>query len=189
MRVLSVDPALGGSGWVVLDTSDDLSTITVGPYGVIDATKTVKEYDRTVRKSLDASTLALMKLPALFESLITDHHIEHVCCESPFMHRLPMAFRSLSLVVYQLRLAAFRTIQAPVCGISPQEAKRVMTGRGGAEKHEVQAAVLAHPQIIIPEDIRADLEAQESHVFDAIGVGYTYVHHLRKGTLDRVIKK
>lgn len=125
MRILGIDPGSHHLGWGIIDVAGNKLTHVAS--GTLDA-------------PAEALVLRLVYLGGALEALVSTHKPQSAAVESIFHARNAQS----ALILGHARgaiLYCLGRLQLPVAAYTPGQIKQANTGRGAAQKHQVQSMV------------------------------------------------
>lgn len=175
LRILAFDPANTDMGWAVLVCDLKTNSIHVEVSGVIKGKNMCSGFPRWARVRLSKPFLSSIRVYDLIKNLIHTYKVHFTCSESAFFGRFPQVWASLSIVIYNIRRAAFEILHDDVHVVAPSETKRTVSGKGRSGKDAVKNGVLKYKNLTFspPTDGRKITELEE-HEYDAIGHGIAF---------------
>jgi len=175
IRILSIDPAGGISGWSVLEYYPDKKQVVILRHGLIKGEQVAKELKKTMMPAFSRQYTVLCAIRDTVAGLVLQEKPDYVACEGPFAHRFVAAYASLKLVVDRIRQAVHQVMNRDIYEMQPTEVKMDLTGKGTASKDEMREALLSHKSIVTTPTTRLTLKDAAEHEIDAIGVGYSFI--------------
>jgi Holliday junction resolvasome RuvABC endonuclease subunit len=170
---LVFDPGLANTAWTVIELRPGEKRITVVRYGLIQLTKEAKRVIH--RADVDKYGIRVVTLGMLEDSLqelFQEHKPDFIVTEDVFWHPgRPTAYTALLQWITILERFGFKNGMC-VYKVPTRSAKQVITGNGGADKDNIQAAVLANTDIKFKQ--RSTLDELSEHEADSIAVGWYF---------------
>jgi len=176
LKIFSVDPATGKSGWsVLLVESLRPLVIRVLAHGQLDGQKLLRT-KKELQLSFQKQYCVLDALYEAYVNLITEHSPDVVVSEGAFGYKHLNALISLTLAINTLRRASHTTIGKDVYEIAPMSTKKAFSGVGNADKDMMRRAYLASTYLT-----RTDVVDISEHEIDSVAhaVGYIKIHLLK----------
>lgn len=158
LRLISFDPSITNTGWVVCDYTHDNGLVLVD-FGVIKTVKAGVSWDDTLTRAQE-----------IYEEvghLLHDTKLQLVLHEMPPVgsgHTMHNAYAPI-VSSTAVRCAATQA-HLPVGMVAANRVKKYLTGDSYADKKAVQKALIA---------IYADLPKMNEHAYDALGIAHVYV--------------
>ncbi len=171
LRIFSVDPATGKSGWALLELiSLAPLTIKVLETGQIDGDKLFRQ-KKEMAKTFQRQFCVLDALYDEYHRLVTLFKPDVVVSESAFGYTHMSALISLTLAIHQLRSVTHSVLGKDLITVPPTISKKSFTGSGAADKDAMRKAYYTVPFLIRPEDH----EDPSEHAIDAVSHGCGYI--------------
>lgn len=182
LRILAFDPAITDMGWAYILFDTEKKIYVVQESGVIHGNKLTAGM-QTYQKRFQKSFMTSMKMYDAVVDLIFKFRPQYIASEGAFYSKYPQAWASLSIVIHTLRRAWYYTIEASLTEavnktmgddvylVAPMETKKIITGKGMADKDQMKAGVLAYKNLYIKSPNKKNLA---EHEYDAIGHGVTF---------------
>jgi Holliday junction resolvasome RuvABC endonuclease subunit len=164
--ILGLDMGFAGLGWSVTELGHTEPGDRVLELGVIVTKITPKKRRAFVS---DDNVRRTAEIYVALRALVDRHRIRMVCAESFVYHRGIKASAKMGLA-WGAMIALTTERDLPLLEASPQDVKKVLTGKATATKTEVQEAVLARYKGRI--DLAGLTDVSESlyeHPFDSVG--------------------
>ena len=159
MRVLSFDQSLSNTGWCLLVEREGR------PW--VETTGMIKtEGD----KSMPSKLARGLEMHNSMVEVIDLMQPDFITYETPVGGPAMMSADS-SLLAAQALVIAAAAFEVPTQTVASGRLKRHLTGSGKATKKEVKEAVLAR----MPDLVERKVKPLNEHIFDAIGVGLTFL--------------
>lgn len=172
IKVLCFDPGMGTTGWSLIHYIVDNGNCVVEKYGLLKPnriTSHVAMRDECNRYGKDV--MALCELESNVKELIELYTPDYVVSEDIFYFPgRPMAYVALSQWFTTIKLLCKR-FHLPVYKVPTKIAKKEIFGYGGANKIDVQDAILANNRISFKTKPPKELD---EHVADSIAVGVAF---------------
>lgn len=169
VRIMGFDPG-GKLGMAVLEVNLITERVCVKMAGTLSSDKAPTRYP--VVFEYHGAPIARHHFVKDELRCIFDQYRPHVVAsEAPFMGRLPQVFKSLVLLVYNIRLALFDyDTHKPLILLDPPSVKKSVGAKGRSDKDVMKEAVMKL-------DIESDVVLSEldEHGIDAIAVAYSQV--------------
>lgn len=189
-RIIAVDPAVGLSGWVVLDVEclDPLS-IRVIDHGKIDGAKLVR--DLNIKKpNFTKQYCVTTALRAFYGELAERFRPHKFVSEGAFGHLHLSAFTSLTLIIREIRHVSEQYLNDDVATVPPTVSKLSFTENGGADKDLMRICYKVIPWLIrLPRSQNGTEEEISEHEIDAISHGCAYVRAFMTQTVTWISGK
>lgn len=182
VRVLAFDPAITDMGWAYILYDTEKKVYVVQETGIIQGSKLtsgMKLYEKRFQKAF----MTAMKMYDVIVGLIFKFRPHYIASEGAFYSKFPQAWASLSIVIHTLRRAWYYTIESSLTEavtttmgddvylVAPMETKKIITGKGQADKDQIKAGILKFKNLFIKSPNKTKLT---EHEYDAIGHGVTF---------------
>lgn len=177
LRVIGIDPGTDTLGVSVLDVCLATNRISL----VSSQTFSGLQMSRNYRWVSDVHGDKIARLKAHEENLyyiFCDMQPHEVICESPFLGRLPAAFRALIECLDAIRSALMRyDDRIPLLTVDPPTVKNALgvNGKSG-DKSLMRHGVLRLTTLENPNNVA--LEQLDEHSIDSIAVAYVRANHV-----------
>ncbi len=182
-NILSFD--IGANlGWChgIVDLRNGLE-FTVSDHGVVSMQNLLKTRAHTFSSAYDNKSIKLFLYEQTVTELINRRKFDAYVTEDVFMNpRLPTAYEMLVLYRGVVERCVLSQKNCPLVRVAATSAKLAVSGTGGADKDQVQLAVLNHPDI----NFRRPTNVLSEHEADAIANGFAYAKGLTSFQFDGV---
>ena len=170
IRIFSVDPATGYSGWSLLElVSLNPLEIRVLHHGQLEGQKLL----RTKKEMSGLFQKQFCILDALYDEyvkLLTLYNPDIVVSEGAFGYKHLSALISLTLAINTLRRASRACLNKDIVEIPPTITKKAFTGSGNADKDAMRVAYYDNTYLV-----RTGIVDITEHEIDAIAHGCSWV--------------
>ncbi len=183
IRILSFDPGITNCGWAVVDYDVSTGKIDVPYHGTLKNNLVFKKH-KELKGKFNKSFITLNAYYHEFVEMMQTYQPHDVAIEFAFMHKFPTAYLSLGLVIHEIRRASFTVFCRDVHLISPMQAKKEVTGVGGAEKNDMRSNLFSMTDVLVHGE--NPKEEMTEHAVDAAGIGVTFLKQVAIPNLDRL---
>ena len=173
-KILSIDPGLTNTAWVLSNADIDNYTLNVLKYNTIKATKSIEKNENPL--GLNRNILSLQYLENELRSIISASKADFIVIEDAFYNpKRPTAFLSLSLCIYTIEKLVAMTFNKKIYKIATRKAKQLVSGNGGSTKDVIQRAIVDNEHITFKESKQYSIDRLNEHEADAIAIAYGFM--------------
>jgi len=179
-RVLAFDPAMGVTGWSVMDADDStgFKDCVVFKFGSIKPASTVSKvlYSDKVN-TFGKSTVSLNYLQEQVCLLIDEFKPDFIAIEDTYLDpRRPTAYASLLQWICAVKLVCLQRYNMPIFLVASKVAKQSVTGHGGSTKVSIQESLLDRSDVKFKQKKQSDMLSE--HEADSIAVGFHFLTNI-----------